>query len=262
MLLGAISLLLVFAGQRLPWLQQFESSLSALATPFYWVSDIPSSLAAWGDETFISRKNLQQDNQQLRAEVLLLRAKVQRLAATEAENVRLRELLNSSTRFDNTVLVAELIGVSPNPLHHEIIINKGQNDGLYEGQPVLDADGLMGQIIKVGPSHSRAMLITDNTHAIPVQVNRNGVRAIAEGKGVLHEIILRHVAATTDIQVGDLLVSSGLGKRFPVGYPVATVTEVTVDPGQPFATVRAKPSAALDRSRHVLLLFNQAPASL
>jgi rod shape-determining protein MreC len=262
LLLGAISLLLVFAGQRLPWLQQFESSLSALATPFYWVSDIPSSLAAWGDETFISRKNLQQDNQQLRAEVLLLRAKVQRLAATEAENVRLRELLNSSTRFDNTVLVAELIGVSPNPLHHEIIINKGQNDGLYEGQPVLDADGLMGQIIKVGPSHSRAMLITDNTHAIPVQVNRNGVRAIAEGKGVLHEIILRHVAATTDIQVGDLLVSSGLGKRFPVGYPVATVTEVTVDPGQPFATVRAKPSAALDRSRHVLLLFNQAPASL
>jgi rod shape-determining protein MreC len=116
----------------------------------------------------------------------------------------------------------------------------------------------MGQIIEVGPVYSRALLITDSTHALPVQVNRNGVRSIAEGTGLLHELMLRHVAATTDIQVGDLLVSSGLGQRFPVGYPVGVVTEVTVDPGQPFATVKATPSAALNRSRYVLLVFTHS----
>lgn len=189
----------------------------------------------------------------------MLKAKVQKLAALEAENERIRELLNSSALLDETVLVAELIGVSPDPLHHEIIINKGIKDHLIVGQPVLDAEGLMGQVVNVGPTHSRVLLITDATHAIPVQVNRNGVRSIAEGVGVLHELTLRHVSATTDIKVGDLLVSSGLGGRFPQGYPVAEVIEVTIDPGQPFAIVRAQPSAQLDRSRHVLLVFNRHP---
>ncbi len=199
-----------------------------------------------------------EENKRLKSETLLLTAKVQKLAALEAENVRLRELLNSSALLDDSVLVAELIGVSPDPLRHQIIINKGVDDGLYVGQPVIDALGLMGQITEVGPVYSRALLITDSTHALPVQVNRNGVRSIAEGTGLLHELILRHVAATTDIQVGDLLVSSGLGQRFPVGYPVGVVTEVTVDPGQSFATVTATPSAALNRSRYVLLVFTRS----
>jgi rod shape-determining protein MreC len=257
LVLSACSLLLIFAGQRFQWLNDIDAKLSVIATPFYWVADIPSRLSDWGSDSLISREALQEENSQLKAEAMLLKAKVQKLASLEAENVRLRELLNSSALLDDTVLVAELIGVSPDPLHHYIVINKGVDDGLYIGQPILDALGLMGQVVEVGPKHSRAMLITDATHALPVQVNRNGVRSVAEGVGLLHELDLRHVADTTDIRVGDLLVSSGLGGRFPVGYPVAVVTEVTADPGQPFLNVRAQPSAQLNRSRHVLLVFSR-----
>ena len=256
LILSVLALALVFAGQRFQWLQEAEAKLSIISTPFYWVADIPSKISDWNDRNFRNRKTLIKDNQRLSAEALLLKAQVQKLASLEAENVRLRELLNSSAILDNSVLVAELIGVSPDPLHQQIIINKGQGDGLYIGQPVIDALGLMGQVIEVGPLQSRVLLITDTSHALPVQINRNGVRSIAEGVGLFHELILQHVAATTDIKVGDLLVSSGLGGRFPVGYPVGVVTEVTVDPGQPFASVKARPSAALDRSRYVLLVFN------
>ena len=248
--------MLIFSGQRYGWMQEFEAKLSIIATPFYWVADIPSRISEWGDENLRSRKTLIKDNERLVAKSLLLRAQVQKLASLEAENVRLRELLNSSAILDDSVLVAEMIGVSPDPLHHQIIVNKGEEDGLYVGQPVIDALGLMGQIIQVGPLQSRVLLITDASYAIPVQINRNGVRSVAEGVGLYHELVLQHVAATTDIKAGDLLVSSGLGQRFPVGYPVAVVTEVTIDPGQPFAIVKAKPSAALNRSRHVLLVFS------
>ncbi|MFT5578187.1 MAG: rod shape-determining protein MreC [Paraglaciecola psychrophila] len=256
-----LSLLLIFAGQRYQWLERLEAKASVIAVPFYWMADAPAQLLRWSSDSSQSRIHLLEENDQLRTETLLLRGKVQRLVSLEADNVRLRELLNSSALVDDSVLVAELISVSPNPLQHQIVINKGASDGLYIGQPVIDALGLMGQIIEVGPLYSRALLITDASHALPVQINRNGVRSIAEGTGLLHELVMRHVAASTDIRVGDILVSSGLGQRFPVGYPVAVVTEVTVDPGQPFATVKASPSAALNRSRHVLLVFSNRERS-
>ena len=259
LILSAVALILIFASQRLGWVKELHAKLSVIATPFYWVADIPSQIFHWSDDNIHSRKTLINDNKRLIAEALLLKAQVQKLASLEAENVRLRELLNSSAILDDSVLVAEMVGVSPDPLHHQIIVNKGKEDGLYVGQPVIDALGLMGQIIEVGPLQSRVLLITDAAHALPVQINRNGVRSVAEGVGLLHELILQHVAATTDIKVGDLLVSSGLGQRFPVGYPVAVVTEVVIDPGQAFAIVKAKPSAALNRSRHVLLVFSNRP---
>ena len=229
---------MIVSGERFHWLEPIKSNLSAIATPFYWITDIPSRLAGWGDGVLVSQDSLAEDNARLKAESLLLKAKVQKLASLEAENVRLRELLNSSALLSDTVLVAELIGISPDPLRHEI-----------------DAQGLMGQVIELSSNHSRVLLITDSTHAVPVQVNRNGLRSIVEGTGLYQEMELSHVAATTDIKVGDLLVSSGLGNRFPVGYPVATVSEISIDPGQPFATVKATPSAQLIRSRHVLLVF-------
>jgi rod shape-determining protein MreC len=250
-------LLLIFAGQRFQLLQRFESQLSVIATPFYWLADIPAKISDWGSQNIRQLGSLIDENERLQAESLLLKAHVQKLASLEAENIRLRELLNSSAILDDSVLVAELIGLSPDPLRHEIIVNKGRSDGVYVGQPVIDALGLMGQVVDVGLLQSRVLLITDTSHALPVQVNRNGVRSVAEGSGLYHQLVLQHVAATTDIKPGDLLVSSGLGQRFPVGYPVAVVTEVTIDPGQPFATVKARPSAALNRSRHVLLVFSQ-----
>lgn len=256
-LLSAIAFLLIFGSSKIPFLAKFEAQLSVIAVPFYWIADIPNKLGSWSDSTFVTRETLQSENERLQAESLLLKAKVQKLASLEAENVRLRELLNSSSLVEETVLVAELVSINPDPLKHQVVVNKGSKDGVYVGQPVIDASGLTGQIIEVGTNLSQVLLITDATHALPVQVNRNGVRSIAEGVGLLHELRLRYVAATTDIREGDLLVSSGLGERFPVGYPVAVVTEVTVDPGQPFAIVTAKPSAQLNRSRHVLLVFTQ-----
>jgi len=173
--------------------------------------------------------------------------------------VRLRALLNSSALLRDDVLVAELIGVSPDPVRHQLVLNKGETDGVFVGQPLIDANGLMGQVVEVSAGHSRALLITDATHSIPVQVNRNGVRAIAEGTGALGTLESHHVSATTDIQEGDLLISSGLGGRFPVGYPVAVVSQIERDPGRAFARILAVPSAALDRSRHVLLVFTTDP---
>ncbi|MNH15206.1 Cell shape-determining protein MreC [compost metagenome] len=170
--------------------------------------------------------------------------------------MRLRELLNSSALVNEKVEVAELIGVDPNPFTHRILINKGERDGVVLGQPVLDARGLMGQVVELMPYTARVLLLTDTTHSIPVQVNRNGLRAIASGTGNPERLELRHVADTADIKEGDLLVSSGMGQRFPAGYPVATVNEVIHDSGQPFAIVRAIPTAALNRSRYMLLVFS------
>jgi rod shape-determining protein MreC len=231
--------------------------MAAVTLPFYWVADIPARVTNWGKENFVTRASLSEENQRLRAEALLLEGEVQQLAALRAENVRLRALLNSSALLQDDVLVAELIGVSPDPTRHIVVLNKGSADGVFVGQPLIDANGLMGQVVEASPNSARVLLITDTAHAIPVQVNRNGVRAIAEGVGRLDRLELRHVASTEDIAVGDLLVSSGLGGRFPVGYPVATVTEVIADPGQPFARITAEPRAALSRSRHVLLVFNR-----
>jgi rod shape-determining protein MreC len=229
--------------------------ISAIAEPFHWVAGLSNRLSYHGQDHLVGRRTLLERNTQLEGETLLLRAKLQKFATLEAENDRLRKLLNSSALVDDNVLVAELIGVSPDPMSHEIIVNKGSTDNVYIGQPVIDALGLMGQVVAVGPNHSRVLLISDASHAVPVQVNRNGVRSIAEGNGRYDQLTLRHVATTSDIQVGDLLVSSGLGQRFPAGYPVATVTEVSANPGQPFAKVTAQPTAQLTRGRYVLLVF-------
>lgn len=229
--------------------------LAAAATPVYWIADLPSRLGDWSETHVQSRSQLLEENARLRRENLVLQGRSHQMSSLQAENVRLRALLNSSALLRDDVLVAELIGVSPDPMRHQLVLNKGEQDGVFVGQPLIDADGLLGQIVEVSSISSRAMLITDATHSIPVQVNRNGVRAIAEGTGVLGMLEVHHVAATTDIREGDLLVTSGLGGRFPVGYPVAVVSEVERDPGQPFARILARPSAALDRSRHVLLVF-------
>jgi rod shape-determining protein MreC len=223
------------------------------------VADIPGKIGVWRDVHLRSRTSLQEESERLLRENLLLQGRSHQMASLQADNARLRALLNSTALLRDDVLVAELIGVSPDPVRHQVVLDKGDQDGVFVGQPLIDADGLMGQVVEVNALTSRVLLITDATHSIPVQINRNGVRAIAEGTGVLGTLEVSHVAATTDIREGDLLVTSGLGGRFPVGYPVAEVAVVERDPGQPFARIFANPSAALDRSRHVLLVFNADP---
>lgn len=246
---------LVVVGLYTDRLEPLREKLAQIVTPFYQITDVPSRVNDWRKDTFVSHADLKIENEALKTELLIHQRKLQQLASLAAENVRLRQLLNASEMLQDTVLIAELIGVSPNPLSHKVIINRGTADGAFKGQPVLDAFGLMGQVIEVGETASTVLLISDTTHGIPVQVNRNGVRAIAEGTGDLNSLSLRHVSANTDIRAGDLLVSSGLGERFPIGYPVAEVQQVVRDPGKAFLTVIAKPMARLDRSRHLLLVF-------
>lgn len=252
---GCVALLLVFINIYTEWLTPVRAQLIQLSQPFYWLADTPARLNSWRQKAGLSRGELQSQNDALRSELLIHRRKLQRMAALAAENVRLRQLLNSADVIEDRVLVAELVGVSPDPLSQIVLIDKGSNDGVYVGQPLLDASGLMGQVLEVGASLSRVLLITDSTHALPVQINRNGVRAVAAGIGNLYSLKLRHIANTVDVRIGDLLVSSGLGGRFPVGYPVAVVESVVRDPGQAFAQVYARPRAQMDRSRHVLLVF-------
>lgn len=256
-------MVLVVVGLYTDKLEPLREELAQLVTPFYQITNVPTRVNDWRKDTFVSQADLKVENEALKTELLIHQRKLQQLASLAAENVRLRQLLNASQMLQDTVLIAELIGVSPNPLSHKVIINRGTKDGAFKGQPVLDAFGLMGQVTEVSENSSTVLLISDSTHAIPVQVNRNGVRAIAEGTGDLNSLSLRHVSANTDIRAGDLLVSSGLGDRFPVGYPVAEVLQVVRDPGKAFLTVIAKPMARLDRSRHLLLVFeNRDQASV
>jgi rod shape-determining protein MreC len=246
----------MLADQYLAPISAVRSALGYLIVPVQWVSSIPGRLGLWAEESAMSHSSLQEENNRLRLESLVLKQKVQQMIALRAENNRFRELLNTSEQLDDRILVAELIGVDPDPYTHHIIINKGANHGVFVGQPILDAQGLMGQVIDVLPFTSRVLLVADSNHAIPIQVNRNGVRAIAVGSGRLDELNLIYVPDTADIKVGDELVSSGLGSRYPKGYPLGEVIQVEHDPGQPFAYVKAKPSAYLDRSRYVLLVFS------
>ncbi len=226
LVLAVLAVALMVVDARFDLLKPARKQASLVLMDAYWITDLPGRLWDGVASQFGSRTELVAENEKLKTENLLLQGRMQKLAALTEQNVRLRELLNSSALVNEKVEVAELIGMDPNPFTHRIIINKGERDGVVLGQPVLDARGLMGQVVELMPYTSRVLLLTDTTHSIPVQVNRNGLRAIASGTGNPERLELRHVADTADIKEGDLLVSSGLGQRFPAGYPVATVKEV------------------------------------
>lgn len=248
--------LLVLIDAYSQWLKPVTDRLEEAALPFYWLTNLPGRLAEWGGNSLDSRASLQAKNDDLEAELLIQKGRLLRMAELAAENVRLRNLLNAAELLKGSVLVTELIGVSPDPASHTILINRGSADEVYVGQPVLDANGLIGQVVKLRNNYSRVLLITDSTHALPVQVLRNGVRSIAEGIGQYDVLRLRFVSPTMDIREGDELVSSGLGGRYPVGYPVGTVSKVHSVPGQAYVDVEVMPAAWLNRSRHLLLLFS------
>jgi len=253
-----LCVVLMVVDARFDALKAVRSQMGLVLTPFYWVADMPVRIWRGATEQIASSSSLMAENEKLKAEALLMQRRLQKLAMLTEQNVRLRELLNSAALVDDKVIVAELIGLDPNPFTHRILIDKGEKDGVFMGQPVLDASGLMGQVVEVLPYAARVLLLTDVTHSIPVQVNRNGLRAIAVGTGNPDYLELRHVAETADVKAGDLLVSSGLGQRFPSGYPVAQVTEVVHGSGQPFAIVRAVPTAMLNRSRYLMLVFSDS----
>ncbi|WP_297310115.1 rod shape-determining protein MreC [Neptuniibacter sp.] len=260
LLLVLFAFLLMAADLYTAKVRDSRAYLSLLLTPLQWVVDLPSRFAGEVSDVVVDRSLLLKENARLKSESLYLERKVQQNAALRQENDRLRELVGGSLRVDEEVQLVELIGVNPDPFQHQIIIDRGSENQVVMGLPVLDAGGVMGQVTELSHYTSRVMLITDARHALPVEVNRSGFRSIALGKGELDELELEHVPDTADIRTGDLIVTSGLGGRFPRGYPVAKVAEVVRDPGQQFAKVIIKPSALLDKSRHLLLVRMPAPA--
>jgi rod shape-determining protein MreC len=205
-----------------------------------------------------THQSVASENQRLRSENISLRARSQKFAALTHENQRLRELLDSSASFRETVVGADVLAIETSPSARQIVIDKGTRQGAFVGQPVVDAYGILGQIIQAGPFSATALLVTDVAHAIPVQINRTGLRAICVGAGGLDEMTLSFVPTSADIKVGDLVVTSGLGDRFPAGYPVGEVTQVGIDHGESFAHIVVTPSAQVSRASEVLLVWPES----
>jgi len=249
------SLIMMTVDHRQGHLEKVRSALSVFVYPLQYVANLPVTVTNWASEALTTRARLMEENALLHDERLVLSSKIQKFEILEAENERLREMLQSSERLDERVLIAELLAVDLQPFRHQIVINKGKREGVYDGQPIVDANGVMGQIVHVGPFSSTVLLLTDPTHAIPVQVNRNGLRSVAVGTGQSHILHLEHLSNNVDIKEGDLVVSSGLGSRFPPGYPVGVVQDISRVPGDPFAKVTIIPSAHLEKSREVLLVW-------
>ncbi|MCU7828957.1 MAG: rod shape-determining protein MreC [Candidatus Thiodiazotropha sp. (ex Myrtea sp. 'scaly one' KF741663)] len=256
---GLLSISLMVLDHRFNTLESLRSTLSVVLYPIQYLASLPTLLSESASEAITSRDQLEEERDKLHTDNLQLLARLQKFEALEAENMRLRALLDSSFKVGDRVLIAELMAVEQDPFRQVVLINKGKTSGLFEGQPVLDANAVVGQVTHINPITASVLLITDATHALPVQINRNGLRTIALGTGLINQLELPHLPNNADIEVGDLLVTSGLGGRFPPGYPVAQVVAVEREPGRPFASVIAETTAHLDRVREVLLVWTLTP---
>jgi len=236
-------------------LNNLRTALGVIITPIQLLTEVPRAVSDWFAESLATRRQLEEENTNLKAQYLVLETQLQKLEVLQAENSRLRTLLKSASSFEERVLIAEIMSVDLAPFSQQIVINKGSKDDVYVGQPLLAANGIMGQVVSVNPLSSIAMLISDPSHAIPVTINRNGLRAIAVGTGTANLLDVPHIPNNGDIQIGDLLVTSELGGRFPPNFPVAKVLQVEKNPSRPFAKVTAQTTANLDRAREVLLIW-------
>lgn len=250
-----ISASLMLADSRLDTFSNVRYLLNSSIAPIQYASDLPRSMFDGMYERFSGMKNLVDTNNALKNEVLALKSDMLLLEQYKEENTRLRELLGSPYLRDERKVVTEVMAVDSSPYRHEVVIDKGRTDGVYEGQPVINEKGIVGQVVNVSAHNSRVLLLTDSNNATPVQVLRNDVRVIASGNGDIDSIQLEHIPTNTDIKEGDLLVTSGLGGRYPEGYPVAYVSDVKNDNRQPFAQISAKPVVEFERLRYLLLVW-------
>ena len=253
-----ISVVLLAVDHRSSRLDNSRSFLSILIYPIQLLVSLPVEMAEETYEMVVSYSDLKKQNKLLKQQQLINSIKLLKFEALENENIRLRGLLENSFKLGEQVLIAELLSVNLVPYEHVMVVNKGSRFGVHEKQSVLDANGIVGQVIRSLPLSSEVMLITDPNHAIPVQVNRNGLRTIAIGSGLLGRLNLPFLPNNADIVPGDLLVTSGLGGTFPQGYPVAVVDSFTAQPNKPFANIHATPKAKLDRLRELLLVWSDS----
>lgn len=250
-----LSVGLMLADSRLDAFANVRYLLNSAISPLQYAANLPRDLLDGVSGQLSSHQRLLAENKVLQRELLVQQSDVLLLDQLKQENQRLRELLGSPFVRDEKKLIAEVMAIDSDPYSHQVMIDKGRVDGVYEGQPVINEKGIVGQVSYVGAHNSRVLLLIDPTHAIPVQVVRNDIRVIASGSGLIDQIQLEHVPSSTDIEVGDLLVSSGLGGRYPEGYPVAHVTEFSFDNKRPFAQIKARPTVEFDRLRYLLLVW-------
>jgi len=259
-LLAIVCVALMLLDQRQQHLQRVRQALSVVVYPVRVLVDLPFRAWQSASVNLTERSQLIAENEQLKRERLESEFRLQRLAALETENERLRQLLDSTERVGLRALVAEILSVDLNPYRQRFDLNRGLTDGVFVGQALLDAQGIVGQIVRVGAFTAEAVLITDADTAVPVSVNRKGgLRTIAVGTGDSGRLRLPYLTNSADIKIGDLLVSSGIGGVYPAGYPVGRVIEVNLQPAQSFSEVIAEPASALDRDREVLLVWNDQP---
>lgn len=254
-IVAVLSLVLLNIERRENYLEVVRTGISTITYPLQFLADLPSRVSEFLSEAFASRDAMLGEIDKMRQENSLLQARLQKFDALEMENMRLRSLLGSSYKLSDQILVTELMQVDLDPFRHQIVINKGSQAGVYIGQPALDAHGVMGQVTHVTPWNASVLLITDSSHTLPVQINRTGLRTIAVGTGDISSLRLPFLPNNADIQEGDLLVTSGLGGRFPSGYPVAAIDKIERNPGAHFTEATATPKAYLDRTREVLLVW-------
>ena len=249
-----LSFILLINDQRNNYLSILRNSIAIAIYPLQSAVEIPSRLTDWFDLRIKSKEILIQENQNLLSQLKINSSILQRYESLEQENERLKQILNAASNLDNKVEITRIISVNVNPYRHTIVIDKGERDGVYEGQVLLDADGVIGQILHTNFLTSEAILISDSDHALPVEINRNGLRTIVLGNGSYTKLDVPYIPNNADIEIGDLLVTSGLGGKFPSGYPVAKVDFIESDLSEQFYKVSAKPIAYLNQVREVMLL--------
>jgi rod shape-determining protein MreC len=239
---------------------QVRSTLSVVIEPVWWLASLPSRMWTGVDDELATRQALQDSNEQLLRQLQILNARMQRMQAVNEENQRLRALLKANRNGSLQVQMIKILNVDLNPYQQRIVLDAGTRQGVLVGQAIMDAGGILGQVIEASNNKATALLVTDVDHATPVQVVRSGFRGIAFGTGEPHSLQLRDIPRSADIRVGDLLVTSGMGGRFPAGFPVAKIESLKPNDTGLFMIASAKPSARLDRGLEVLLVNEIIPA--
>ncbi|MFD0738832.1 rod shape-determining protein MreC [Lysobacter koreensis] len=255
----SLSLALVVLDHRGGWLSQARKQAAALVQPLWMVAGWPGRLAERLYEDAGTLGSLTEENRRLRSQALVNHARMARMQTLVADNARLRGLLDAAQRGRLDVQLAPILDIDLDPTRQRLVLDAGSNDGVRIGQSVIDAGGLLGQIIELTPMHSNVLLLTDPDHAVPVVIARNGVRLVAYGQGRSDLLALASIPLSSDVKVGDAIVTSGLGGRFPPGFPVGTITALRPDESRAFLLGDVKPAAQLDRGRDVLLLRSMPP---
>jgi rod shape-determining protein MreC len=251
------SALLIFFDHKMTSFERVRGYLQSLVSPLQYLATAPKQLLDWSVDNMVTKKQLVEDNKTLKMNELVYKERAIQLRIVQQENDRLRALLHSPVRVNVKTMLAEILSVDGDPYSQQVVINRGANDDVHEGQAIVDDQGVVGQILHAGTITSRVLLITDVSHAVPVRIERNGTRLVASGTGNINRMSINHVSNSTDIKPGDLLVTSGLGGKYPEGYPVARVTIVKKDESRPFAYVQSEPIAQINRLRYLLLLWPQ-----